>query len=274
MYKLTNFLQNWVLPPNFWEKIYGLTGLFRYLKHYSVLRNNLELHNIHSREKCFIIGNGPSINKIDLTKLKNEETFVVNSFILHKRYNEIHPKYYCIIDPYLFKNNKGSKLFFKDLEKKIHKDTTVFVPMFAKDYIHNANLFRKNKVRYLLLNDVFKENLRFNVDITKPLPNLINVILSAVIVAQYMGFKKIYLLGCDHNWLSLRNLKTIPRFFKNDYTPEADYNNNYENASLAVYELFKSYRLLKNKFSGTKIYNCTPGSFLDIFKYKKLNDIL
>jgi hypothetical protein len=274
MRKVINFFQNWVLAPNIWEKMYEFIGQVRYLKYFFVLRRNVEFCNIYKNERCFIIGNGPSINKTDLTKLKNEKTFVVNSFILHRKYKEIHPNYYCLIDPYIFKNSKGSKLFFADLEDKIHKDTTVFIPTFAKQYIDKKKLLRRSKIRYLLLSGLFKEDLRFGTDITKPIPNLINVILSSIIIAKYMGFKEIYLLGCDHNWLSLRNLKTIPRFFKNDYTPEADFNNNYENASLAVNELFKSYRLLKNKFNGTKIYNCTPGSYIDTFEYKKLNDVL
>ena len=36
-------------------------------------------HNIYKEKRCFIIGNGPSLNKLDLTKLKDEFTFGVNA---------------------------------------------------------------------------------------------------------------------------------------------------------------------------------------------------
>ena len=40
------------------------------------------LQNIHKGERCFIIGNGPSLNQTDLTKLKNEYTFGLNRIYL------------------------------------------------------------------------------------------------------------------------------------------------------------------------------------------------
>jgi hypothetical protein len=150
----------------------------------------------------------------------------------------------------------------------------VFVPTFAQKFLIKHKYINKNKIRYLFLNGFFRENLNFNINITKPLPDLINVILSCLIVAKYMGFREIYLIGCDHNWLGLRDQKKYQRFFPKDYLEEVDYRNTYESSALAVSQLFKAYRLLKHKLLPTKIYNCTPGSFIDIFDFKKLSQIL
>ena len=38
--------------------------------------------NIHKGERCFIIGNGPSLNKTDVSKLKNEYCFGMNRIYL------------------------------------------------------------------------------------------------------------------------------------------------------------------------------------------------
>src|SRR5210317_1185187 len=38
--------------------------------------------DIHKGERCFIIGNGPSLNKTDVSKLKNEYTFGMNRIYL------------------------------------------------------------------------------------------------------------------------------------------------------------------------------------------------
>lgn len=41
-----------------------------------------ELHNSHAGERCFIIGNGPSLRQTDLTKLQGEFTFGLNRIYL------------------------------------------------------------------------------------------------------------------------------------------------------------------------------------------------
>ena len=41
-----------------------------------------ELHSGHSGERCFIIGNGPSLRKTDLTRLRHEFTFGLNRIYL------------------------------------------------------------------------------------------------------------------------------------------------------------------------------------------------
>ena len=40
------------------------------------------LKDKHKGERCFIIGNGPSLKQTDLTKLKNEYTFGLNRIYL------------------------------------------------------------------------------------------------------------------------------------------------------------------------------------------------
>jgi hypothetical protein len=262
------------LPPNIWGGLYELKGELLKIKYAPILNRNKKFNNINKGKRCFIIGNGPSIKDIDLTKLSNEQTFVVNSFILHKKYNKIHPKNYCFIDPAIFRPSKGSTKFFKDLERKIHKDTNIFVPLSRKDYLTSHNLLKKCNVNYLLLNGFFKENLKFNLDITKPIPDLMNVILSCIFVAQYQGFREMYLLGCEHNWPAVANISKIPRFFRKDYIPDSSLNDTYERSSYNVSILFKSYRLLKKKLTSTKIYNCTPRSYLTTFEFKKLKDVL
>ena len=40
------------------------------------------MRNIHRGERCFIIGNGPSLKNTDLAKLKDEYTFGMNRIYL------------------------------------------------------------------------------------------------------------------------------------------------------------------------------------------------
>jgi len=54
-----------------------------------------EFKNIHKGQHCFVIGNAPSLNKYDLTKLKNELLFGCNRIYL------LYPKIGKAVD-YLF----------------------------------------------------------------------------------------------------------------------------------------------------------------------------
>jgi hypothetical protein len=41
-----------------------------------------KFHNTHKGERCFVIGNGPSLQNTDMTKLRNEYTFGLNRIYL------------------------------------------------------------------------------------------------------------------------------------------------------------------------------------------------
>ena len=54
--------------------------------------------NIHRGERCFVMGNGPSLNKMDLNKLSNEIVFGCNAvFLLFERI-AWRPKYFVCVD--------------------------------------------------------------------------------------------------------------------------------------------------------------------------------
>lgn len=264
---------NRILPPIVVDWLINLKGKYFEYKFRKVLGSNKKLKNIHKGKRCFIIGNGPSINKVDLKKLRGEHTFVVNQFFQHADLLKIKPNYYCIIDREHFRDTTNSKSFFKDLNSKINKDVKFFFPIQNMAYIESNKILAGHAIHYLLLRGIFSEKLYFNAQLEKSLPSLINVILACILVATYMGFSEIYLLGVDHNWLKERNFNKIGRFYKKHYF-ENDAGSSYEYASYSQSELFRSYRLLKKKLKNTKIFNCTEGSYLDVFEFKKLDQVL
>ena len=57
--------------------------------------------------RCFILGNGPSLNEQDLSLLRNEHCFVTNRFVLHNNFEVVDPNFYCMADPeFLVKNER------------------------------------------------------------------------------------------------------------------------------------------------------------------------
>lgn len=262
-----------------------------YHKNKDVLAINKKLENTKIGKRCFIIGTGPSIKDQDLLRLKDECTFVVNNFWRHPQFNEIRPKFYVYMDPAGFqkgdKGNYWSEQFFDNTNKINSVSMTSFFHLGAKDIIETNNLFESHNIHYLVTDGFFNENLKFNIDISKVIPNTKNVIVACIILAVYMGFEDIYLLGCEHDFLaSPTNLEWSKHFYKtedfNIKNPEdvKRYNltvTSYESAINHAGKLFQNYRILKMKLAKekpkVKISNATPNSFLDVFPFINLENI-
>ena len=62
-------------------------GLVKYLllshSDKQFLKENRKYKDINKGQRCFILGNGPSLNLYDLSVLSNETVFAVNEFVKH-----------------------------------------------------------------------------------------------------------------------------------------------------------------------------------------------
>jgi hypothetical protein len=100
-----------------------------------------------------------------------------------------------------------------------------------------------------------------------------NVIPCSILIAMYMGFKDIYLLGCDYN-----SFLNEPGTHAYDDTEELIFNNDYNLAFyLKFYSITTNFHYLIAKLSkskGIRIINLTPGSLLDAYPKKEISSIL
>ena len=102
-------------------------------------------------------------------------------------------------------------------------------------------------------------------------------------VLMYMGYKQIYLLGCDHNQLKNFN-STINNFYDEKldvrYTKEKKkLNSNFLSLGKelnALIEVNNQYTTISNlaKEENVEIINLSQSSWIDIFKTKKLDKII
>lgn len=257
-----------------------------YRQYKDILSINKELADTKKGKTCFIIGNGPSIKNQDLTVLADKETFVVNSFWYHDKYELIRPKFYVVVDvPNLSEENKPLLRYQGDIPGRdpvISKvpDTKLFFSSKIKNYIESKGLFKNNPKYYVLQRNIMGPRLNFNLDITKPVPYTRNTIVLALMIAIYLGFEKIYLLGCDHNFLDHPTTTHYEHFYKelDADMPDDLKGGTYEGSIESTLRLFKNYRYLKEKLEKTKpnvkIYNATPNSFLDVFPMVNFEDIV
>ena len=154
-----------------------------------------ERHLVHiqgqaSGERAFIIGNGPSLNKCDLTLLKGETTFGVNAIYLNHARMGFYPTYYVVED--------GSVA--EDRAEEINRlvGPTKFFGNYLKYCIQSSS-------------NVVWINLRMNYGPYPRFPHFSRnaarmvwvggtVAYVCLQLAYYMGVAEIYLIGFDHSY--------------------------------------------------------------------------
>jgi len=143
----------------------------------------LKYKNIHKGERCFIIANGPSLNKMDLSLLKDEITIGMNRIYLMENKMGFLPTYLTVFDiPIQLKQ-------FTDEYESIN------VPKFYNWL--SRNLF-SNKEEINFFNCHFTKD--FQPDFTKSIGNSRSVTAICIQLAFYMGFKEVYIVGKDHSY--------------------------------------------------------------------------
>lgn len=163
------------------------------------LEKNIELKDTHKDKRCFVIGNGPSINEQDLTLLKDEIVFMVNRAFLDPRYETIKPKYHVIVDPKLA-TGEWSITFLDEIAEK-NPDVTFLL----NSSWYDMDLFQPYKEKYniywidgsLTITPYF-----FNKQIDLKTRTYSNAVIEqGITTAIYMGCREISFMGVDGNGL-------------------------------------------------------------------------
>lgn len=159
--------------------------------------------NIHNGERCFILGNGPSLLDVDLSLLSSEYTFSVNQLPRNKHFADLRTTYHMWSDSLFFEIN-GTKP--EDIEllnvmknvKSCDNNPIVFYELSAFNMIQKYKLYDDLNIEYFrAISMDFDIGLGNYVDFSYSIPNFPTVVHSAICLAVYMGFSEIYLLGCD-----------------------------------------------------------------------------
>ncbi len=163
------------------------------------LKRNKNLENIHKGERCFIIGNGPSLKHYDLQKLNSEIVFTVNFMMRSEFFEALKPNYHVLADPNIFKLDSKNeddlkKVHLFEKAKDINPDIKFFIPYKWQSF---AQLFNDLDFYYFYNNQIFTPRIKHSYVLHRNTPIFQNVIIYAINIALYMGFEKIYLLGVD-----------------------------------------------------------------------------
>jgi hypothetical protein len=138
----------------------------------------------HQGERCFIIGNGPSLNRMDLSPLKSEYTIGMNRIYLLFPKIGFHTTYFACVNP-LVVEQFGAEIEKLPMPKFIGWHSRKWM-QFTPDTILLAPTTRK---------PLFSEAP------THVLWEGATVTYAAMQVAYYLGFQEVVLIGVDHNFV-------------------------------------------------------------------------
>ena len=141
------------------------------------------LKNIHQGKRCFIIGNGPSLQKMDLSVLKDEFTFGMNRF-------------YLMFPELGFKTSYFVSINDLVIEQCAEDFQTLDVPMFvtwrARKWLQPADHLHFVHTTYV--------GKKFSEDISGRVWEGATVTTVAMQIAYHMGFSEVILIGVDHSF--------------------------------------------------------------------------
>jgi hypothetical protein len=192
--RLPRIVERYV-PPELWRRRHHLVSLAQWLKHrgFANLARNAELHGRYRGQRAFVVANGPSLNRMNLLRLRDEHVFTVNTFFKFQSRWGIKPFCHTMIDPWYFETAPSE---LDELARVIAGDTMLFFPLAYERVVAP----RIPNARYLALSGLPGDNR--NTDLTRPVPMLQTVTLAAILIALYAGFSPVYLIGCDMDMMS------------------------------------------------------------------------
>lgn len=265
-YKLTNnFLIRFLLKPYQDYKrrkayeLYQDSGDCAYIK---TLRGKFD------GKRCFIIGNGPSLEIEDLEKLENEYTFSANR--IYKVFDKTNwrPTYYLAVDPNFIRTSWRELDDFKFGEMFLGTDLSFDMSVFKNKA---TRIFEYTKFKVNKWNDL---TAHVSEDVSEYFSVGYTVTFSSIQLAIYMGFKEIYLLGVDFSYSVIRDAHG--KIHKDNSVKDYFFGEKYAetvqsyNSSLHAYQVAKEYA----DSHGIKIYNATRGGKLEVFERTDFDSVI
>jgi hypothetical protein len=250
----------------------------RLLREYGpLLKRNEIFRDRHKGKRCFVLGNGPSLKRQDLSAIVNEVTFVTNSFYLHPLVGETwQPTYYFLSDPQYF----DGSLDLSEMTAIASRITTApfFVPFYAHKVLQDSQVLPLDRTYYVAAGGERLDRVQKKPDFTTVTPGMQTVVQLAMMAAMYMGCSTIYLMGLDHDWLS--HFGEEVHFYgehEADDQPDGHVGQwTYLSLMEAMTMMWQHYLMLSRiaRNEGIKIINCTGGGFLDVFERANYEQIV
>ena len=226
------------------------------------------IRNRYQGQRCFVLGNGPSLSISDLELLKNEVTFAANKIYLCFDQTDWRPTFYSVEDLLVAQNCREEILALDGSTKIFPHHMLPFLPRQANH----------NYVRWLPPADNRSPFREFSTDLTKGVCWGSTITYSMLQMAVHMGFRDIYILGLDHSYVEPKTKQDgalISEGEVNHFHP--DYRKPGEKWHYPVLDrLENSYQFAKDFCDsiGVSIFNASRFSKLEVFPRADLDEVL
>ncbi len=209
--------------------------------------------DIHKGETCVIIGNGPSLNKMDLAPLANVHTFGLNKIYLMFERVKLNLSYLVSVQEHV-------------IEQSVAEFEKMSFPMFLSYKKAKVHHFKNPNINYILTGAVKGKD--FQTDITEKVLEGATVTYVAMQIAYYMGFEKVFLIGVDHNFVAdgkPKEIKTMEGNDPNHFDPNYFKGMKWGLPDLETSEMY--YKIAKKTYedAGREIYDATVDGKLQVF---------
>lgn len=157
-----------------------------------------DFNNKHKGERVFIIGNGPSLKHTPMDLLQNEYTIATNQISLIYDQTNWRPTYYVN-----FKHGDTQDYKIEKCMESVELGIPCFMSAKLKDRVpERDNIMHIDSIR---INDKqmlekYSEGQKINKIWSDDITNNVfrsNSVYSMAQIASYMGFEKLYFVGCD-----------------------------------------------------------------------------
>lgn len=230
------------------------------------LRNISDYRDFHKDQRCFVVGNGPSLKKTNLELMKKDISIGMNRIALIYPKTSWRPAYYTAMT-----DNINGKSWRKDATVSVDEGIPSFINSNYKKFFTQTNIHFLNCKGHGERMPSYPDSF-WSYDIVKGVTKYGSTILVSLEIAVYLGFKEIYLIGCDLGFVNGcqdSNAGTDSNHFSADYgTPGCT-------GDMLNHNMHQAHILAKRMADrvGVKIINATVGGNLSVYprvKYEEL----
>jgi hypothetical protein len=237
----------------------------------ALVRSNVALRGLYSGQRAFVLGNGPSVNTQNLRLLKGETVFSVSSGYHHQDYPWVAPRYHCVPSiTYGAMTAEDVTRWFREMHERLG-DAELFLSESEASLVRQHTLFPGRRVRYLAFGGEFDAGSTRIPDVAAVLPRVQSVTVMALMLALYMGFREIYVLGVEHDQFRTGRYEYFyqPTVLhgKDMFVSGDGKVHSLHDEFAALHTLWSQYRRIRlvAEANGVRIFNATAGGALDEF---------
>jgi len=250
------------------------------------------LQGSYRGQRCFIMGNGPSLNRMDLELFSQEHVWGLNKcYLLFDRISW-RPGFYVAVDMRvasdvaaeinnLIRDLPQTKFFFPVSFRErrvVRSDADVYwyheVPLASVGYTYYSSNMDELTI---------SPDLMFTRDASRWVSGVTTVVIAALQLAVHLGFNPIYLIGCDTSYsiaATVRTERNIAKLVSTQDDDPSHFDPRYFGLGSKwskpdVDGMFFHHRQARRvcESLGVSVYNATVGGKLEVFPRVDYRDL-